>query len=43
MGLGVGLGCLAMVIWMIWTSKVGKIRERERLLDRIRFARSRGS
>ncbi len=35
MGLGVGLGCLAMAMWMIWTSKVGKLRERERLLDRI--------
>ena len=35
MGLSVGTGCLAMGIWMIWTSKVGKIRERERLLDRL--------
>src|SRR5262245_46222297 len=35
MGLSVGLGCLAMGIWMVWTSKVGKVRERERLLDRV--------
>ncbi len=26
---------VAIDLWMIWTSKVGKIRERERLLDRI--------
>lgn len=32
-GLGVGAGCLAMACWMIWSSRVGKIRERERLLD----------
>lgn len=35
MGLGIGVGCLAMGIWMVWTSKVGKLRERERLLDRV--------
>jgi SAM-dependent methyltransferase len=35
MGLWAGAGCLAMGFWMIWTSRVGKIRERERLLDRI--------
>src|SRR5262249_6543475 len=38
MGLSAGLGCLAMGIWMVWTSKVGKIRERERLLDRVRWS-----
>ena len=35
MGIAVGVVCLAMGVWMLWTSKVGKIRERERLLDRI--------
>jgi SAM-dependent methyltransferase len=35
MGLSVGLGCLGMAIWMVWTSRFGKVRERERLLDRI--------
>src|SRR5215471_7269415 len=32
-----GIGCLAMGLWMLWSSKVGKLRERERLLDRIRW------
>jgi arsenite methyltransferase len=35
MGLWAGSGCTAMGIWMLWTSRVGKLRERERLLDRI--------
>jgi len=35
MGLWAGLGCLGMAIWMVWTSRFGKLRERERLLDRI--------
>jgi predicted nicotinamide N-methyase len=35
MGLFAGGGCLAMGMWMAWTSKVGKLKERERLLDRI--------
>ena len=35
MALSIGAVCLGMGIWMVWTSKVGKIRERERLLDRI--------
>jgi len=35
MGFWAGLGCLAMGAWMVWTSKSGKIRERERLLDRV--------
>ncbi len=30
-----GAGCTAMALWMLWSSKVGKVRERERLLDRI--------
>jgi ubiquinone/menaquinone biosynthesis C-methylase UbiE len=35
MGISIGIICLALGAWMLWTSKVGKIRERERLLDRI--------
>src|SRR5206468_8356261 len=35
MGLFAGAGCLAMGTWMVWTSKVGKVRERERLLVRL--------
>lgn len=34
-GLSIGLACLGMGLWMIWSSKVGKLRERERLLDTI--------
>lgn len=30
-----GAGCTAMALWMLWSSKVGKVRERESLLDRI--------
>jgi len=33
MGLLAGALCLGMGVWMIWTSKVGKLRERETLLD----------
>ncbi|HTR02352.1 MAG TPA: class I SAM-dependent methyltransferase [Thermoanaerobaculia bacterium] len=33
MGLLAGALCLGMGVWMIWTSKVGKRRERETLLD----------
>lgn len=33
--ISIGATCLAMAIWMIWSSKVGKVRERERLLDTI--------
>lgn len=29
----IGAACLAMALWMTWSSKVGKVRERERLLD----------
>jgi arsenite methyltransferase len=32
MGLWCGLGCGSMGLWMVWSSKVGKIRNRERLL-----------
>lgn len=32
-GIWIGAACLAMALWMIWSSKVGKVRERERLLD----------
>lgn len=31
-GLPIGLTCLAMAIWMVWSSRFGKLRERERLL-----------
>jgi arsenite methyltransferase len=44
-GLWVGIGCLAMVAWMIWSSRVGKVRERERLLGaakRLRTGRAIG-
>jgi SAM-dependent methyltransferase len=34
-GLWAGTGCAAMAVWMIWSSKVGKIRRRERLLQHI--------
>jgi SAM-dependent methyltransferase len=32
-GLGVALGGGFMGVWMVWDSKYGKVRERERLLD----------
>ena len=31
-GLSIGLACLLMALWMVWSSKVGKLRDRERLL-----------
>lgn len=34
-GLWAGIGLTAMGLWMIWSSRVGKVRGRERLLDRI--------
>lgn len=37
MGLGLGLGCTLMAVWMVWSSKVGKIRDRERLLQRVNW------
>lgn len=36
-GLILGAVCLAMAVWMLWDSKVGKLRSSERLLDRIRW------
>jgi arsenite methyltransferase len=33
MGGWTGAGCLVMGLWMVWTSRVGKVRGRERLLD----------
>lgn len=35
MGLWAGAGCTAMGVWMLWSSRVGKLSERERLLDRV--------
>lgn len=35
MGLGVGLACLGMAVYMAWSSKFGKLGERDRLLDRL--------
>jgi len=35
LGLGAGLSLTLTGLWMIWSSKVGKIRNRERLLDRL--------
>jgi len=35
MGLAVCLGCGAMALYMTWSSKFGKLSERERLLDRV--------
>lgn len=37
MGLFAGAGCMAMGLWMLWSSKVGKIRRRERLLDHLEW------
>ena len=33
--IGAGLGCGAMGLWMIYDSKIGKVREREGYLDKI--------
>ena len=35
MGLWAGGSCLAMGLWMLWSSKVGKARRREKLLDHL--------
>src|SRR5262245_49206841 len=35
LGLLPGLGCSAMAVWMVWSSKVGKLAERERLLNHV--------
>jgi len=37
-GLWIGLGCALMALWMVWESKVGKVRRRERLLDAIAWS-----
>lgn len=34
-GLGVAIGCAFMGTWMLYDSKMGKLKERERLLDRV--------
>jgi ubiquinone/menaquinone biosynthesis C-methylase UbiE len=34
-GIWWGAGCGLMAVWMLWSSKIGKVRERERLLNRI--------
>ena len=33
--IGAGLSCGAMALWMIYDSKIGKVREREEYLDKI--------
>jgi SAM-dependent methyltransferase len=40
MGLTLGVVCLGLGGWMFWTSKVGKVRERENLLNRIAWTGS---
>src|SRR5262245_36021981 len=35
MGLTTGIGCSLMGVWMLWYSRVGKLRSRDRLLDLI--------
>ena len=39
-GLAIGLACLGMAVSMIWSSRVGKVRERERLLDTLTWTGS---
>lgn len=36
-GLWFGVACTFMGAWMVWDSKVGKIKGRERLMDRIKW------
>jgi arsenite methyltransferase len=31
--IGAGTGCLSMALWMIWYSRIGKIRGRDKILD----------
>src|SRR6516165_5086515 len=38
MGLTTGIGCSLMAVWMLWHSRIGKLRSRERLLDRISWS-----
>ena len=35
MGFTSGIGCSLMGLWMLWNSRIGKVRRRERLLQRI--------
>ncbi len=35
MALGVGIGCAGMAVYMAWSSRFGKLGERDRLLDRL--------
>lgn len=35
MALGIGLSCVGMAVYMAWSSKFGKLAERDRLLDRL--------
>jgi hypothetical protein len=35
MGVWAAVGCGGMAAWMLWSSKGGKLQERERLLDHI--------
>jgi len=35
-----GLGCGAMALWMLYDSKIGKVRDRERLLDHVAWSGS---
>src|SRR6478735_4845045 len=35
--IGAGLSCGAMALWMIYDSKIGKVRERETYLDKINW------
>jgi arsenite methyltransferase len=35
MGIGIAIGFGVMGLWMVWSSKAGKVAERERLLDRL--------
>jgi SAM-dependent methyltransferase len=37
MAFGTGILCALMGIWMLWESKIGKLRDRERLLQRIEW------
>jgi len=37
MGAWAGAACAGMGIWMVWSSRSGKVRDRERLLDAISF------
>ena len=37
--IGAGLSCGAMGLWMIYDSKIGKVRERDTYLDKIHLER----